>query len=153
MRFVKYMKDYEPEIQQYVLTDDQLLYTASPQEALLLADKERHEILAYEDDLFVSFFVLHEGQGPKAFKGEDHAILMRTFSTDQRYLGRGYGTKIIKILPEYVKENFPNATSIILAVNEDNARAKRLYLKNGFEDNGKRMQGSRGNLIILEYYL
>lgn len=151
MKFLPYSKDYDSFIQQYVLTDDQLLYTALPLEAIEILDEERHAVLAFDDDLFVSFFVLHEGSGPKEFMGEEDSILLRSFSTDNRYQGKGYATQIMKELPSYVQKNFPSTKSIVLAVNEGNTRASHLYLKCGYKDYGKRMHGSRAPLIILEY--
>lgn len=150
MRFVNYSKEYDTLIQQYVLTEDQLLYTASPKEAIESLDEERRAILAFEEDLFVSFFVLHEGSGPQEFLGNEDTILLRSFSTDTRHQGKGYGKQIIKELPEFVKEHYSKAKGIVLAVNEDNEKALQLYVKNGYIDEGKRMMGRRGELIILE---
>lgn len=151
MKILPYSKDYDSLIQQYVLTDDQLLYTASPLEAIEDLDEERHAVLAFEEDELVSFFVLHEGSGPKEFMGEEHAVLLRSFSTDNRFQGRGYASQIMKTLPSYIQKKFPATKSIVLAVNEGNTRASHLYLKYGFKDYGKRMQGKRSPLIILEY--
>lgn len=153
MEFIKYSQEYDVAIQQYILTDDQLMYTASPKYAIDHLDEERHAILVFQDDLFISFFVLQEGKGAIEFKGEEDSILLRSFSTDNRYVGRGFGNKVMSILPSYIKENFPSIQSIVLAVNEQNDLAKRLYIKNGFLDNGKRKQGEKGLLIILELLL
>lgn len=67
MYFKKFTVEDEPRIQNYLLTEDQLLYTASPREVIKIEDSERHPILALDDDLFVTFFVLHEGKGPLDF--------------------------------------------------------------------------------------
>lgn len=90
MKFIKYTTAYNEYIQQYVLTDDQLLYTASPKDAVDELDNERRAILAFDDDLFVNFFVLNEGSGPKQFLGSEHSILLCSFSMDNRFQGKGY---------------------------------------------------------------
>lgn len=151
MYFKHYTIEDEPRIQQYLLTEDQLLYTASPREVIKIDDSERHPILAMDDDLFVTFFVLHEGQGPLAFLGTTDDMLLRSFSTDVRYEGRGYATKVLEKIPNYVQEHFPHIKRIILALDEGNDRAQSLYLKNGYTDTELRMPGRTANLHILQY--
>ncbi|MBQ0139179.1 MAG: hypothetical protein KBT36_07780 [Kurthia sp.] len=55
MEFITYPKDYNPYIQQYLLTDDQLLYMINPQAIMDESDEERRTILAFDDELFVRF--------------------------------------------------------------------------------------------------
>ncbi|HZG11050.1 MAG: GNAT family N-acetyltransferase [Kurthia gibsonii] len=151
MYFKKFTVEDEPRIQNYLLTEDQLLYTASPREVIKIEDSERHPILALDDDLFVTFFVLHEGKGPLDFLGTEHDILLRSFSTDVRYEGRGYATKVLEKIPSYVQENFPHIKRIILALDEGNERARALYIKQGYTDTELRMAGRTSNLHILQY--
>ncbi|MEB7772912.1 GNAT family N-acetyltransferase [Kurthia gibsonii] len=151
MYFKKFTVEDEQRIQNYLLTEDQLLYTASPREVIKIEDHERHPILAMDDNLFVTFFVLHEGQGPLEFLGTRDDLLLRSFSTDVRYEGRGYATKVLEKIPSYVQENFPHIKRIILAVNEGNERARALYIKQGYTDTELRMPGRTSNLHILQY--
>jgi len=153
MDLIKYSQQYEASLQQYILTEDQLLYTAAPIEAVKHLDDERHAFLAYEDDLFVSFFVLQEGAGVEEFLGGPHSVLLRSFSTDFRYQGRGYARAILEKLPTFVKEHYPAKKEITLAVDSGNDRAHHLYEKLGYIDHGKRMPGRNGELIILGYPL
>lgn len=153
MKFIKYTDAYYDYIQQYVLTDDQLLYTISPEDAVAELNDEKRAILAFDDDLFVTFFVLHEGTGPQQFMGSPNAILLRSFSTDNRFQGKGYAKKALQLVPTYIQENYSQVDTIVLAVNIENNHAQSLYLKSGYEDAGKRMIGRRGELIILEYKL
>lgn len=106
MDLIKYSQQYEASLQQYILTEDQLLYTAAPIEAVKHLDDERNAFLAYEDDLFVSFFVLQEGAGVEEFLGGSDSVLLRSFSTDFRYQGRGYARAILEKLPTFVKEHY-----------------------------------------------
>ncbi len=153
MDLIKYSQQYEAALQQYILTEDQLLYTATPIEAVKHLDDDRNAILAFEDDLFVSFFVLQEGAGVAEFLGGPDSVLLRSFSTDFRYQGRGYARKILEKLPAFVKEHYPTKNEITLAVDSGNDRAHQLYEKSGYMDHGKRMPGRNGELIILGYHL
>ncbi|QXE02336.1 hypothetical protein [Terribacillus sp. DMT04] len=56
---------------------------------------------------------------------------MRTFSTDYHCLEKGYGKGTLEQLPAFVREAFPHIDEIVLAVNEGNALARRLYEKAG----------------------
>lgn len=154
MKFRPYEKELDSFIEQYVLTDDQLLYTASPREALKDMNEQRYPILAFnEEEELVSFFVLELGEAPQKFLGNEKSILFRSFSTDARYMGKGFGKSILKKMPEYIRQHYPQTKEIVLAVNEDNTQAQKLYFNTGYVDNGKRMMGHRAPLIILEYSL
>ncbi|MDN4604089.1 hypothetical protein P5G61_22800 [Paenibacillus sp. F6_3S_P_1C] len=57
----------------------------------------------------------------------------------------------MRALPELVKQLDPKVNEIILAVNEGNIAAQKLYLKAGFLDRGERKMGIHGLQLILHY--
>ncbi|MCM3388868.1 GNAT family N-acetyltransferase [Ureibacillus chungkukjangi] len=155
MELCFYGEQYEKAIKQYQLTEEQLRYTGSPTDSMELVkeDLDRYAILAIEEGKLVTFFNLHENAGVKPYSTNSHAILLRTFSTDYRYLGKGYAKQALELLPSFVKQNFININEIVLAVNVQNDVAQSLYKKSGYVDEGERRMGKKGELIIMSYYL
>ncbi|WP_042479317.1 GNAT family N-acetyltransferase [Bacillus ndiopicus] len=155
MELVFYEKKFDSLIADYILTEEQLNYTDTPQACIekQIKDITRHSILAMENNNLVTFFTLHEKDGVKPYSENTSAILLRAFSTDFRFLGQGHAKKALKLLPEFTKSNFPNINEIVLAVNVGNSVAQSLYEKCGFVDYGVRREGSKGELIIMSLYL
>lgn len=57
---------------------------------------------------------------------------------DEKYQGKGYGTKVIKLCIEYIKTKpFGKSNNIILTCNIDNVHAIHIYEKLGFKDTGE----------------
>ena len=150
-----YQDQYEKSIKQYQLTEEQLRYTGLPSDSIELVKEEidRYAVLAVEEGKLVTFFNLHTNAGVKPYSENAHAILLRTFSTDYRYLGRGYAKRALELLPAFVKQHFNNVNEIVLAVNVQNDVAQSLYKKIGYVDEGERRMGKKGELIIMSYYL
>ena len=142
-------------IEQYQLQGEQLRYTAMPAECIELSniDASRFPVLAIEEGQLVTFFVLHLGEGISPYTTNKHAILIRAFSTDFRYQGKGYAKIALSLLPKFVRSNFQHMKEIILAVNVKNLAAQSLYKKCGFVDEGERRIGTKGELIIMSYSL
>ncbi|QOV11251.1 GNAT family N-acetyltransferase [Viridibacillus arvi] len=147
----RYSNRYKSQIECYQLTDEQLQFTGSPVESIFVAksDEDRYPILVLDDEEIVSYFVLHMNEGVSPYSNNQKAILLRTFSTDYRYQGRGYAKQSLLELPKFVKMNFSDITEVVLAVNVKNIAAQSLYLKCGFIDEGARIMGSHGELIIM----
>ncbi|MGX6979792.1 GNAT family N-acetyltransferase [Vagococcus elongatus] len=80
-------------------------------------------------------------------------MLLRSFSTDSRYIKRGYAKKTLRLLPQYMLEKHPAVNEVVLAVNVRNTVAQKLYLTCGFKDEGVRVEGPKGELLVLSYYL
>ena len=49
----------------------------------------------------------------------------------EKYQGKGFGTKLMKTLINYLRDNI--IKGLCLSVSKDNPNAHRFYLKNGFE--------------------
>jgi len=155
MEFHYYNDRFKNLIEQYTLSEDQLRFTAAPKECVELSNKdpERYSILAIEEEQLVTFFVLHINEGVKSYTNNKNAILLRAFSSDFHYQGKGYAKQALKLLPDFVRSHFPEHNEIVLAVNLKNEVAQGLYKKCGFVDEGARMMGKKGELIIMSYYL
>lgn len=155
MQLIFYRKQYKGLIEQYHLKEEQLRFTLSPSESIELADKdaERFPVLAIEEDKLVTFFVLHINEGVKPYSASPNAILLRSFSTDSHYLGKGYAKKALMLLPVFVKKHFSPINEIVLAVNVENKIAQELYKTCGFIDEGVRKMGIKGELIIMSKHL
>ncbi|CAM5221421.1 hypothetical protein UACE39S_03385 [Ureibacillus acetophenoni] len=155
MQLYTYDDRFKNEVEAYELSEEQLRYTGHPKDCIKLSeeDSNRYSILAMEEDELVTFFVLHKNEGVKPYSTNNNSILLRAFSTDFRFQGRGYAKKALTLLPEFVKENFSETNEIVLAVNLQNEPAQRLYKKCGFVDEGVRKMGKKGELIIMSYYL
>ncbi|WP_316572409.1 GNAT family N-acetyltransferase [Neobacillus sp. YIM B06451] len=155
MQLYLYDDRFKNAIEYYELTEEQLRYTGHPIECIKLSneDSERYSILAMEEDKLVTFFVLHKNEGVKPYSNNNNSILLRAFSTDARYQGKGYAKKALILLPEFVKENFSETNEIVLAVNLKNEAAQGLYKKCGYVDEGVRKMGKKGELIIMSFHL
>ena len=155
MNLLLYNESLQPLIDQYQLSEEQLEFTGTPSECIELAkeNRNRHCILAMEEGELVTFFVLHEKDGPKSYSDNPAAILLRTFSTAFNHQGKGYAKQSLVLLPDFVRAHFPHGTEIVLGVNLRNTAAQTLYKKCGFIDEGRRMMGKRGEQIVMSYYL
>lgn len=138
-------------IRQYQLTEDQLLYTGRPELPIKISKSNVfiHPILAIEDELLTNFFVLDEKKDVAVYTTNQQAILLRTFSTDVRYQGRGYAKKVLLALPRFIQHQFPSCNEIILAVNHENIAAQKLYEATGFKQEGKIVEGEHGSLYVM----
>lgn len=155
MELVFYEEKFLELVEDYLLTEEQLNYTDTPQACVekQKMDSSRHSILAMENDQLVTFFTLHEKDGVKPYSENAAAILLRAFSTDFRHVGQGYAQKSLKLLPAFVEAHFPNVNEIVLAVNATNSAAQYLYEKCGFVDEGVRTMGKKGELLIMSLHL
>ncbi|WP_227396090.1 GNAT family N-acetyltransferase [Jeotgalibacillus aurantiacus] len=155
MELIFYTEKETSLIEQYQLSEEQLNFTGAPQNSIKLAeeDDQRRCILLMDEGKLVSYFVLHEKDGAAPYSDNPKAILMRTFSTDVRYLGKGYGKAAIKLLPDFVRKHYPHVNEIVLAVNMGNLVAQSLYEKNGYIDHGRRKMGRKGEMKILSLML
>ena len=155
MNLLLYNESFRASIDQYQLSENQLEFTGTPSECIELAtkDRNRHCILAMKEETLVTFFVLHEKDGPKSYSDNPAAILLRAFSTDFNHLGKVCAKRALVLLPDFVRGHFPHTKEIVLGVNLRNTAAQALYKKCGFVDEGRRMMGKRGEQIVMSYYL
>lgn len=155
MELFEYEERFKEQVENYKLSEEQLQFTGTPKKCIELsrADTDRHSILFLANNELVTFFVLHENVGIKPYSENPKAMLLRAFSTDYYYQGKGYAKQSLLFLPDFVRKEYPHINEIVLAVNIKNITAHSLYKKCGFIDEGVRKIGKKGQLIIMSFYL
>lgn len=155
MQLFFYNINFKKDIDQYQITEEQLRFTGRPIDSIQLSeeDPDRYSILAMEGHQLVTFFDLHKNEGVKPYSKNEQAILIRAFSTDFRYQGMGYAQQALRLLPDFVRENFSGINEIVLAVNLQNKVAQAVYQKCGYIDEGERRMGKKGELIMMSFRL
>ncbi|WP_373689076.1 GNAT family N-acetyltransferase [Clostridium sp. YIM B02551] len=80
-------------------------------------------------------------------------MLLRYFSINYPYQGKGYAKKALRLLPSFIKNNFMGINEVLLGVNERNIPAQKLYEKSSFNDTGLRRMGAVGLQYVLSLNL
>lgn len=147
-----------PLFRHYQLTDDDRRFTAHPRDTLddfSIDPERRHYAVILEDqpEKPIGFFVLHGGETIKSFAYSDHSVLFRAFSIDHREQGKGYGKAAMLQALEVAKRDYPDATEMVLAVNNGNHKAQSLYEKLGYLDQGRTRMGPHGPQLLYYYPL
>ncbi|UTH02542.1 GNAT family N-acetyltransferase [Macrococcoides canis] len=140
-------------VEKYTLSKEQLKFVRSPGNNIEIAkyNKQRYPVLGFDNEKCVSFFVLDmESEFKEQFEVID-AVYLRSFSTDYRYLRRGYARQMLTCAPKFIHEHFPDIKYIALLVDDPNIHAQTLYQKAGFTI-GKQIKGERydGHLMYYE---
>lgn len=143
---------YNPRIAvEYELPSDQLKFSGMPQD-IIDRDKEnplKHMVIIHARDEVAGFLELDESDDRKKYSNNPQALLLRGFSVNPKYQGRGIATGSIYALPEFMRSNFPAFDEVVLGVNARNDAAKRLFEKAGFEDTGRRFMRTSGEQIVM----
>ncbi|EKU50445.1 GNAT family N-acetyltransferase [Staphylococcus massiliensis] len=144
MHLESYNENFSKILQDYYLKDP--TYTALPKDVIALerVGQSLLPILLIDNEVIVSFCALDQSDDKFQFTDNENSILLRSFSTDSRYEGRGYAKELIKRVISYVKQAFPHVDEVVLGVNVKNHSAKHLYVKCGFEDTGRYVLGEVG---------
>ena len=155
MQLKIYDETYQEMLNQYELTQEQLMFTGNPIECVQLSqeDTDRASILVIVENRIVTFFVLHINDGVTPYSNNKKAILLRAFSTDVREQRKGFAKKTLTLLPNYVRQHYQEINEIVLSVNIQNEAAQVLYKSCGYVDKGERRMGRNGELIIMSYEL
>lgn len=155
VRLEFFQSKYKQQLEDYYLSEEQVQFTAHPLNALDTReeDEERDPVLILSNDQPAGFFILHGWEGVKEFYGNKKALLLRAYSVDSSFQGKGIAKQSLKLLPDFVKEHFPGINEIILAVNISNFVAQHVYKSSGFVDKGIRGMGRKGEMYILHLEL
>lgn len=91
----------------------------------------------YEDDIIIGFVMIGKGTVGNPDESElikNNYVLWRLM-IDKKYQGKGYGLKTIDAMVNYIK-TFPlgKAKYVWLSYEEENKRARDIYLKYGFKE-------------------
>jgi len=148
---------YKPEdfedLTSYSLDEQQSQFTAMPEATLeIIKEKntgDKFPVTIFYQNKAVGFFVLDFGADKFELTENENSTLLRSLSINPDYQGKGVGKTSMIILSDFVKDHFPGCDEVVLAVNFNNKSAYDLYLKCGFEDDGKTRQMSKGSQNLL----
>lgn len=141
-------------LERFELPENQAGFTALPSGALEMSvnDPDRFPVVILANGRGpAGFFVLHRNSDFVPLVGNPRALLLRALSVDFKHQGKGYATAAMLQLPSFVREHFPEADEIVLAVNHQNYAAQKIYAKAGFEDRGLTKMGPKGLQHIYHY--
>lgn len=135
----------------YDLPSSQLEFAGLPQD-IIERDAEnplKHFVIIKVRDEVAGFFELDESADRRKYSDNPKALLLRGYSVNPKFQGRGIATGSIYALPEFIKEEFPQFNEVVLGVNARNKPAQKLFEKAGFEDTGRRFMRSNGEQIVM----
>lgn len=118
--------------------DSQLKYVGTTEEILReLPSSCIAHVIKFGEEV-VGFFLLDFNYSDSyEFACDKPCIGLRGYLIDARQQGKGHGVQAVKLLPDYVKSQFPDVCKIYLTVNCKNPIAKMCYEKAGFVDGGE----------------
>ena len=145
-----YKPEFKGPLLNYDLLEEQKRFTALPADALEKCKEEpdRYPVVILSDSQPAGFFVLHGWEGVKPYSDNKNAMLLRAYSINLSFQGKGIASESIMLLKHFVKVHFPLVNEIILAVNHSNIMAQNVYKKGGFVDQGLRAMGREGEMYI-----
>ncbi|BDR52135.1 acetyltransferase [Bombiscardovia nodaiensis] len=149
MKLVAYDSQFKESLDQYQI--ENLTFTGTPAQALARAqnDGEYHPILSINSaGAITNFFVLDHGSDRLRYEHREDCLLLRSFSTDSRYLRQGYALQSLQLLSDYAHRNFPDIPLVVLGVNARNSPAQKLYEKAGFTRLERTFTGGKGPQFI-----
>ena len=128
----------------YELDEVQRNFTSSAAQALerISERNSKNDFLAFpitilKDEKAVGFFVLDFGNDKLDLIKNSKSVLIRSLSVNPSLQGNGIGFTAMEIIPEFIKiHDFPETKEIVLAVNNKNVGAYKMYLKAGYTDSG-----------------
>ncbi|MGL4819025.1 MAG: GNAT family N-acetyltransferase [Bacilli bacterium] len=136
-------------LQHYSLTEEQHQYAQLPKEVLPACDGQ-YPIVMQVDGEVVGFFMIHTSARIKTEIPNTRALLITNFSIEAHHQGKGYAKQGLQLMKQFVHQHFPSYNAIVIAVNNNNEPAQKLYLTHGFKDTGNRMTNARGEKIVLQ---
>ncbi|UFT99060.1 GNAT family N-acetyltransferase [Radiobacillus kanasensis] len=141
---------YRKALEHYPLPPQQLQFTGLPLDCVAKAETENeyYSIVILYNDVPAGFFVLQGWDGVQTYSDNREALLIRAYSINPTYQGKGIAKKSLELLPTFIKAHFPERNEIVLGVNHKNIPAQQVYLKAGFVDRGKRVYGKLGEQFV-----
>lgn len=153
VRLIPYQASHFDELNSFQLDQTQSQFTASFYENIINRKIEsipgKFPVTILYNEIPVGFFILDDSQEKIIFTQDENAVLFRSLSLNPNYQGKGIGKQALILMDDYVRNQFPHLTHIILAVNIKNQHAYQLYIKVGYQDTGRTFHGSIGPQYIL----
>lgn len=148
IRLLPYSETHYEDLMHYELDEERNQFTVLPKENLatrnILADPEKHAVSIMLEDKAIGFFVFDSGADKAPLADNAKALLLRSLSVNPAYQGRGFGRQAMTICDEYVQHHLAAYNEIVLSVNLKNTVAYGMYVKAGFTDTGKIIDGRNG---------
>ncbi|WP_341201452.1 GNAT family protein [Planomicrobium okeanokoites] len=151
------LERYKPEflkvLTEFELPTEKAQYTALPTVMLEKLTDNQYPIVILSKNEPVGFFLLQSTDSVKEFTDNPRAFLLTALSIDNSKQGKGFAKEAMKIMKQFVNQEFPEYNEIILAVNHKNIPAQNLYKRVGFSDTGKRKMGKIGEQFIFNLHI
>lgn len=138
----------------FELSEKQAVYSSLPVDVLddAIDDPNRTPcVVQNEEGETVGFFVLHKHYQHEGYDTPHEVVYIRSLSINEKLQGRGYGTKVAMILPEYVQGKYTTLDHFYLVVDAENQAAWSLYERAGFMHTATKEDGPIGKERL--YYL
>lgn len=136
----------------YKLIPEQAKFTSSINQCKkeeVFSDSQKSVVTVMYDDVAIGFFILDTGEAKIKLTDNEFAILLRSFSLNPTYQGKGLGNKTILLITDFLIKKYPEINEIVLSVNIRNINAYHTYLNAGFIDTQKYIEGNEGMQHIL----
>ena len=152
VRIVAYESKYFDELASYRLDEVQSQFSRVPSEVFSdpkMMNEERFHYCILQNDAAVGFFTLDFSADRFDYSTNPNAVLLRSFSMNPAFQGKGIAKIALLQLPELVKKQFSNTNEIAFSVNARNLNAYHLYLKSGFLDSDRIYEGKKGPQYVM----
>lgn len=149
MKLIAYNDKFKEQIETYQVKN--LVFTGLPQNAIKISQENinYHPVLLVNElNEICTFFILDYGDDKFKYTNNINSLLLRSFSTNERFLRKGYALTALSSLPRYVQTNYPDIQEITLGVNKRNVAAQKLYEKAGFKKESRTYIGKKGPQLI-----
>lgn len=141
----------------YRLDEQQAQFTTSIDDCVNqrkdLEDSDKSIVVIQLGVTPIGFFILDKGVDRLQLTKNLKSLLIRSYSINPEYQGRGYGKKVMELVADYVIRYYDSVEELVLSVNLENEHAYQIYLKSGFEDTGRKITGIRGAQYVLSRLL
>ncbi|MGC5770826.1 GNAT family N-acetyltransferase [Paenibacillus pabuli] len=146
IRLTIHHEQYNEALANFSLTGEQLEFTALPAEVIeeAISNPDKYPIVIVKEETPVGFFILHKNSEYVEERDASRKILVRALSITLEHQGKGYALAAMNALTPLLLQLEPEIKEVMLAVNEQNVAAQRLYMKAGFRDTGIRRIGTHG---------
>lgn len=153
IKIVAYQPQHFTALTSYALDEKQSQFSQTPQQILnnrdIMEKKERFQYTVLFRNRPAGFFSLDFSSDRFVYSNETDTVLLRSFSVNPHFQGKGIAKSVMRQLPYFVKMNFPETNKIVFGVNLKNEHAYQLYLKTGYLDSGHLYKGLKGMQHIM----
>lgn len=136
----------------YELPPEQAIFTSSINQLKgenAFSDPQKSIVSVLFDNIPCGFFILDQGDEKFKLTDNESSLLLRSFSINPLFQGKGLGKKTMLLISDYIRKNHPNIKQVVLSVNVKNVNAYHTYLKAGYNDIRKYLEGPFGRQHIL----